>query len=134
GFLNLGRIARTRAVPAESQAFAESVGLYNNEERFQAIDADQNGRLSVNEAARLASSSIDVSTGQTDRALNFFSKVGDQLTGTDREEGVFSIDDVRFVQEAFEGGQSVEQVERALLERLNGGAEPTGSGVTPPLP
>lgn len=121
-----------------SQTFGESIGHYNDQERFGAIDANNDGLLSINEAARLESSSGEVHTGQTDAALNLLSKVGDQVTNTNRDQGVFSLEDIRYADEALRRGESVEAVEAGLLERLQapGTEQGTGpnSGVTLPGP
>ena len=133
-FLSLGRRLRTRRFSSPtSNPTGQSLGLYNDTERFEGIDANQDGRLSVNEAARLESSTLEVGTGQTDAALNFLSKVGDQVTDTNRDEGVFSLEDIAFATDALNQGRSMEDVEQALLSRLNGDAQSTGVALPEPV-
>ena len=122
GSLRWGHYSRPETPSPEdarrSEVFGDSIGLYNDRERFEAIDSNGDGLLSFNEAARLSTTSGDVHIGQTDAALNLLAKVGDQVTDTNRDQGVFSLEDIKYADEALKRGETVESVEAGLLERL----------------
>ncbi len=126
----LDRLNQNAENRQRADAFADSVSIFTDPETFAALDSSGDGRLSVNDITR-----FDQSNVEADRAKNLLAKVGDQFTGTNRDESVFSLEDLEFVVDSLDSGLTVEQAEAALLQRLGGveGGPETGDSDISPL-
>ncbi len=124
----LDRLNQNAANRERAEAFADSVSIFADPDTFAALDSNGDGRLSVNDVT-----GFDQTNSDADRAKNLLAKVGDQITGTNRNESVFSQEDLEFVVNGLDSGLTVEEAEAALLQRLGGAEAGTGTTEVTPL-